>query len=398
MASTHDHDAEIEALLEDRLQEVREEWRQQHGLVPMSPVTETDVSEILLLLAKHGVPPTVRAVRDVVGAGSLSALTPMVRAAWIRKELPQRLATLERGQAVPDRLLQFWDLLLTDATAKAKELLYRQTRELDERRAGLDGREEALMHKERVIDERVAGLVAQLGTAEASASELRAALSQRTQERDALQAQLLSARDVHVVEVGQLRERLDVAEANAAAVRERLAIREGELGALRVQLASETRRADDAKVLANEARTEATAATQRADRLVLERAQLDVELAGTRSELAIAGQAVKRAEQLDQELKLLRTEHSELRTSYDCRGRDLITHQATIAQLSANARVAERIEVELKGAREELRSVIQDRDSLLRNPPVLLARIEAMEAVLRQILLATSNNSDQRSG
>lgn len=391
------HDQAVDQLLADRLEEVRAEWHNLHGVVPSTPVTDSDVSEIVLLLAKHGVPPTVRAVRDVVGAGSLNTLTPMVRAAWIRKELPQRLATLERGHSVPDRLLQFWDLLITDATAKAKELLYRQTRELDERRAGLDGREEALMQKERVLDERVAGLVAQLGTAEASAAELRATLSQRTQERDTLQAQLLSARDAHVVEVGQLRERLDVAEASAAAFRERLAVREGELGALRVQLAAETRRADDAKALANEARTDAAAATQRADRLVLERAQLDVELAGTRSELAIAGKAIKRVEQLDQELALLRTEHSELRASYDCRGRDLITHQATIAQLSANARVAERIEVELKGAREELRTVMLDRDTLLRNPPVLLSRIEAMEALLQQILRATSTNHDPPS-
>jgi chromosome segregation ATPase len=394
MAGTRQHDDEIDALLQDRLEDVRAEWREHHGRVPMSPVTETDVSEILLLLAKHGVPPTVRAVRDVVGAGSLSALTPMVRAAWIRKELPQRLATLERGQAVPDRLLQFWDLLLTDATAKAKELLYRQTRELDERRAGLDGREEALMHKEQVIDERVAGMLAQVATAEASVTEMRGTLAERSRERDALQAELQSSRDAHLAEVRKLRERLDVSEREAATARERLAVREGELATLRTALGAETRRADEAKVLADQARTEATAASKRADRLVLERAQLDLEFAGARAELARSAERAQRVDVLEQDVVTLRAEHASLRASYDLRSSDLLQHQATIAQLRADARVADRIETELKGAREELRTVIRDRDLLLRNPPALLTRMEAMEKVLQQILESTA----QRGG
>lgn len=395
MAGTSQHDDEIDALLQDRLEDVRAEWRQHHGLVPMSPVTETDVSEILLLLAKHGVPPTVRAVRDVVGTGSLSALTPMVRAAWIRKELPQRLATLERGQAVPDRLLQFWDLLLTDATAKAKELLYRQTRELDERRAGLDGREEALMHKEQVIDERVAGMHAQVATAEASVTEMRGTLAERSRERDTLQAELQSSRDAHVTEVRKLRDRLDQAEADASTLRERLATRDGELATVRAELAAETRRADESKALATQAREEATVSKQRADRLVVERAQLDLDLASARAELDRLGERATRASALEQDLAKTRSDLEQLRASYDRRGSDLGHLQATVAQLRADARVAERIETELKGAREELKTVMRDRDMLLRNPPALLTRMEAMEKVLQQILEVSNKSPEE---
>lgn len=395
MAGINEYDDEIDALLEDRLGEVRAEWRQKHGLTPVSPVTETDVADILLLLAKHGVPPTVRAVREVAGGGSLSALTPMVRAAWIRKELPQRLATLERGQAVPERLLQFWDLLITDATAKAKELLFRQTRELDERRAGLDGREEALMHKEQVIDERVAGMHAQVATAEASVSELRGTLAERSRERDSLQTELQASRDAHMAEVRKLRDRLDAAEGEAAATRERLAVKEGELATVRSQLGAETRRADEAKSLADQARMETTATAQRADRLVLERAQLEVSLAETRAQLARETERAERADALDKDMTLLREELSKLRESYDLRSRDLIHHQATVAQLRADARIAERVESELRNAREEIRTITRDRDQLLRDPPALLTRVEAIEKLLQQLVASKETTGTQ---
>lgn len=97
---------------------------------------------------------------------------------------------------------------------------------------------------------------------------------------------------------------------------------------------------------------------------------------------------------IEAELSEVRAEHTALRVSYDVRGSDLAHHQATIAQLRADARVAERIEAELKGAREELRTVMRDRDMLLRNPPALLTRMEAMEKVLQQILESTA----QRGG
>ncbi len=384
MSSTHDHDDDVDALLQDRMSEVRVEWKRHHGDVPISPATESDVSVILLLLAKHGVPPTVRAVREVIGAGSLSSLTPMVRAAWIRKELPQRMATLERGQAVPDRLLQFWDLLVTDATAKAKETLYRQSSALDERSAGLNGREEALMHKERLIDERVAGLLAQLASTQASERELRGSLADRT------------------AELKTSRERLDEAQVAAVDATRTLGIREADLTAARRLAEAASERAAASEQHAETLRSRLAIEIERAQNLVVEKVRLEVELKSERDDARTSRErhleASQAAQESKQELQRVRAELDQarsmleaLRIDFDRRGNDLLQHQSRVAALNAEATLREKAEVDLNRARDELQTVIHERDNLLRNPPALIGQLQRIHEALEKLLPRTSN-------
>lgn len=133
-----DRDDEIETLLQERIEEAKRAWSASHPVQFAGAITADDVGEIVVLLAQAGVPPTVRAVRQVYGGGSPNVITPLLRNAWLHKELPQRLATLAVGHAVPTRLLQFWDLLVSDAAVEAKLGMAHQQRELDDMRAGLD--------------------------------------------------------------------------------------------------------------------------------------------------------------------------------------------------------------------------------------------------------------------
>lgn len=394
MALQHDND-DIETLVRERIDEARAEWRARHPDAFSGAITAGDVEEILVLLARIGVPPTVRAVREVYGGGSPNVITPLVRNAWLHRDLPRRLATLETGQAVPPRLLQFWDLLLSDATTEAKLGLAKQQRAIDDTRAGLDAQMEALIQREQVLDERLAGMQAQLQMAEASAGELRGSLAERTRERDVLKAEVAQLRDQLHTEVRQLRERLDIAESASADARERLAVRDGELATARTEAAAHTRRADEAKALADQARTEATAAAERASRLVLERAQLDLDLADVRTRLT---QQTARADALavqhvtaNEALEALQTEHASMKAVFDRRGTDLVQLQNSLAQARASITVHEHVEGELRRTREELQTVMRDRDQMLRNPPALLLRLEAIETLLERLVPPTNS-------
>lgn len=385
----NDLDDDLDLLARERLEEVRAAWRLRHKGQSVGTITPNDVDEIILLLAQHGVPPTVRSVRDVYGGGSPNVITPLVRGAWLQRDLPRRLASLEKGKELPPRLLQFWELLLADAREESKKDFANQQREIADIRSGLDAQMEALVQREQVLDERLAGMQAQLQMAEASVGELRGSLAERTRERDALKVEVTQLRDQHHAEVRQLRERLDVAEASSADARERLAVREGELTTARAEAAAQTRRADDAKALADQARAEAASSAERANRLVVERAQLDLDLADTRTRLAhetarADGLAAQHSALAD-ELQGVRSEHSTLHATLERRGTDLLQLQNSLAQARATITVHEHIEADLRRTREELAKVMRDRDQMLRNPPALLQRLEAIEALLQRL-------------
>lgn len=177
-----------DALLEERIQEVRQQWLARAGDVRTGTITYDDVADILLMLAEHGVPPTVRAVREIYGSGSPNVINPLIRAAWMRRDLPQRMATRAEGSTVPPRLIQFWDLLVSDATGEAKRQLASQQQNLIEQT-------EALLQKEKIIDERVTGMQTQIALQEDSLKDLRASLAATAKERDRLVETLAEERN-----------------------------------------------------------------------------------------------------------------------------------------------------------------------------------------------------------
>jgi len=389
---TDDVSGELDTLIAERTSDARAEWLQRRPVAFAGAISGEDVAEILVLLAELGVPPTVRAIREVYGGGSPNVITPLLRNAWVRKDVPRRLASLEAGKALPPRLLQFWDLLLEDARTEATKALTGQKREIEDIRRGLDAQTDALMHRERLMDERVAGLQqveAELRTtiqmAEASAAESRSSLVERTREVDTLKTALTQAAAASLTAEAAWNQALASHEAGAARLRETLAVRDGELSTSRMDAAAQARRADEFKALTEQARHDANSLSTRADRLVVERATLDIEIAALRTQTALDAQRMAAATRQAEQLEALRVAHAALQAAHERRGSDMVQHQHALAQARAEVTIKDHLESDLTRTKEELRSILRDRDHLARNPPMLLTRIEAIEALLRKI-------------
>lgn len=383
-------------LLHERTAQVRQEWQDaQHrtGQVSAGAITYEEVTEILLRLAEAGVPPTVRAVREVYGGGSPNVITPLIRAAWIRRDVQHRLNARAAGTELPPSLTQLWSLLVAESAAEGKKAIARQQQEFDEIRIQLDAQTEALMQKEQVIDERVSGMQAQMALQEASLKDLRGSLAAKTDEVRSLTETLTSERNVHTAAIGQLQAQVTQLESTDNELRQQRDQLAAQLQGVTAERAAGRKaetllqsRVDELREEVKSAKQTAEQARQRADTLLQAKAALELDLRS-------AQERALRADELEAEIKDAKTANESIRTNLEgalqqaeLLRRDNLTVRSALSQAEASLAVHNRVEAELEKVRQDLATALRERDQMIRNPPALMQRIEGIEATLKQLL------------
>ena len=377
--------ADDDLLFQGRIEEVRKVWNVQKAGRIKGPISVDDVREIALLLAGHGLPPSVRAIRQVFGGGSPNVITPHLRQLWLNRTLQRGLASREDGAKLPQRLLDLWDVLLEEARVAARASFSEVAGQQEATRSQLEALRQDLETREQVLGERLAGMEAQVASARLSVQDLRGTLADRTKELDQALA-----------EASSQRKRVEEVLAALAEARHALAVSQGELSA------ANTRADAEAKQNALEAQrrlqlqAQLAEALKRAEALVLERANLEIERNAARSDATAsrerqaeatqaAREAVEKLARAEIELAASREKLEALRADFDRRGSDLLQHQKTVATLTAEARLREKLEADLNRARDDLRAVIHERDNLLRNPPALIYQLERIHETLAKL-------------
>ncbi len=372
-------------LFQGRIEEVRKVWNVQKAGRIKGPISVDDVREIALLLAGHGLPPSVRAIRQVFGGGSPNVITPHLRQLWLNRTLQRGLASREDGAKLPQRLLDLWDVLLEEARVAARASFSEVADQQDATRTQLDALRRDLETREQVLGERLAGMEAEVASARLSAQDLRGTLSERTKERD----QVIGEAQVQ-------RKRLEEAVADTAAAKHALAVTQGELAAANERFKAEANKNAHEAERHRQLQDQLAEAQKRADNLVLERATLQLALSAAQGETknardlqlesaSAARDTANRLAKAEADLEEARQKLESLRADYDRRGTDLLQHQKTVATLTAEAKLREKLEIDLNRAREDLRSVIHERDNLLRNPPALIGHLERIHQALEQL-------------
>lgn len=374
--------ADDDLLFQGRIEEVRKVWNVQRAGRIKGPISVDDVREIALLLAGHGLPPSVRAIRQVFGGGSPNVITPHLRQLWLNRTLQRGLASREDGAKLPQRLLDLWDVLLEEARVAARASFSEIADQQDATRTQLDVLRRDLETREQVLGERLAGMEAEVASARLSAQDLRGTLAERTKERD--QA---------LVEAQVQRKRLEEALADAAEAKHALAVTQGELAAANERVKAEANKNAHEAERHRHLQDQLAEAQKRADNLVLERATLQLALNAAQAETksardlqmesaSAARDTANRLAKAEADLEATRQTLEGLRADYDRRGTDLLQHQKTVATLTAEAKLRDKLEIDLNRAREDLRSVIHERDNLLRNPPALIGQLERIHQAL----------------
>lgn len=377
--------ADDDLLFQGRIEEVRKVWNIQKAGRIKGPISVDDVREIALLLAGHGLPPSVRAIRQVFGGGSPNVITPHLRQLWLNRTLQRGLASREDGAKLPQRLLDLWDVLLEEARVAARASFSEVAGQQEATRTQLDALRHDLETREQVLGERLAGMEAEVASARLSVQDLRGTLAERTKERD--QA---------LTEAQAQRKRVEEALAAATDAKHALAVSQGELAAANARAAAEAKKNELEAERYRQLQAQLTEAHKRAEGLVLERANLEIERNAARADATASRERQVEATQASKDVveKLSRTEAElaatrekleTLRTDFDRRGSDLLQHQKTVATLTADAKLREKLEVDLSRAREDLRGVIHERDNLLRNPPALIHQLERIHEALARL-------------
>lgn len=372
-------------LFQGRIEEVRKVWNVQKAGRIKGPISVDDVREIALLLAGHGLPPSVRAIRQVFGGGSPNVITPHLRQLWLNRTLQRGLASREDGAKLPQRLLDLWDVLLEEARVAARASFSEVAGQQEATHSQLEALRQDLETREQVLGERLAGMEAELASARLSVQDLRGTLADRTKERDQAHA-----------EASSQRKRVEEVLATLAEARHALAVSHGELSAANARADAEAKQNAHEAERRLQLQAQLADALKRAEGLVLERANLEIERNAERSDAmasrerhAEATQAAREAAEklarAEIELAATREKLEALRTDFDRRGSDLLQHQKTVATLTAEARLREKLEVDLHRARDDLRTVIHERDNLLRNPPALIGQLERIHRALEQL-------------
>ncbi|WP_395793937.1 DNA-binding protein [Aquimonas sp.] len=381
--------ADGDLVFQRRIEEVRKVWLVQTAGRIKRPISVDDVREIALLLAGHGLPPSVRAIRQVFGGGSPNVITPHLRQLWLNRSLQRGLASREDGAKLPQRLLDLWDVLLEEARVAARASFSSVADQQAVTRAQLDALRQDLETREQVLGERVAGMEAEVASAKLSAQDLRGTLAERTKERD--QA-LAEAQAQH--------KRVEEALAAAADARHALAVSQGELAAASAHAAAEAKKNELEAERYRQLQAQLADALKRGEGLVLERATLEIDLNTARADATAsrerqveAAQASKdvaeKLQRTEAELAAIREKLEALRADFDRRGSDLLQHQKTVATLTAEAKLREKLEVDLNRARDDLRAVIHERDNLLRTPPALIGQLQRIHETLEKLLPRT---------
>ncbi|WP_245680077.1 DNA-binding protein [Aquimonas voraii] len=324
----------------------------------------------------------MRAIRQVFGGGSPNVITPHLRQLWLNRTLQRGLASREDGAKLPQRLLDLWDVLLEEARVAARASFSEIADQQDATRTQLDVLRRDLETREQVLGERLAGMEAEVASARLSAQDLRGTLAERTKERD--QA---------LVEAQVQRKRLEEALADAAEAKHALAVTQGELAAANERVKAEANKNAHEAERHRHLQDQLAEAQKRADNLVLERATLQLALNAAQAETksardlqmesaSAARDTANRLAKAEADLEATRQTLEGLRADYDRRGTDLLQHQKTVATLTAEAKLRDKLEIDLNRAREDLRSVIHERDNLLRNPPALIGQLERIHQAL----------------
>lgn len=377
--------ADDDLVFQGRIEEVRKVWQVQTAGRVKGPISVDDVREIALLLAGHGLPPSVRAIRQVFGGGSPNVITPHLRQLWLNRTLQRGLASREDGAKLPQRLLDLWDVLLEEARVAARASFSEVADQQDATRTQLDALRHDLETREQVLGERLAGMEAEVASARLSVQDLRGTLADRTKERDQALA-----------EASSQRKRVEEVLAALSEAKHALAVSQGELSAANARADVEAKQNSLEAERRLQLQAQLAEAVKRAEGLVLERANLEIERNAARSDAtasrerhAEASQAAREAKEkltrAEIELAATREKLEAIRADFDRRGSDLLQHQKTVATLTAEAKLREKLEVDLNRARDDLRAVIHERDNLLRNPPALIGQLERIHRALEQL-------------
>jgi DNA repair exonuclease SbcCD ATPase subunit len=364
---------------DQRLTVVQHLWQENNASVVVGPLSADHVAAIMLLLIEHGVPPTVRAVRHVFGSGSPNAITKWVRETWEAGHLTQRLATRASGAEIPAEVLQLWDVLTTRAVTAARVQTAQDREALDAQRAAMDALAESMNQRERVLDERVAGVQAQMAMQDIALRELRDSLTGKSNELETLRSETSVRTEALHNQNSELTRQYDLAQAQIQA----LSI---ERGISSQAIATQQQQLEDLRRELQQARDACEQATQRAQATLKSKIDMEMALHEAKAKCASLEEAQANAAQVRQQADALRHDLDEAHRSMSLLRSDNATIRSALTQAENALSARDWIEGELEQTRQRLATAIRERDQILRHPPALVGHLAAIEATLQQMV------------
>lgn len=161
---------------------LRQAWLDEHRGKPVK-LDERSVWNIVWRLIRAGEQPTMEKIRGVNGfKGSPNTIYPHLHS-FFEHELPRHWDRAPPA-STPDPVLKIWEELRTTARAQAEQDLEPVRKELAETRAALVRRDEELLRRDRLLDERELGLQAHVRSLEQQLTDARTGIQVLNEEID----------------------------------------------------------------------------------------------------------------------------------------------------------------------------------------------------------------------